>query len=127
MSISYLGTIVVVSFYPEIFYANLFCHETFSVGSAALMIVTWLAREVIYFPSNLAICYAHLLTFVVRKSGFDFVPGTQVAISASDGSFLLWESHLCLPPASGENLSFLLPAGGSLARSLTCQGLLRLV
>ena len=46
--------------------------------------------EVICFPSNPAIYYARLLTFVVRKgSGSDFAPGTQEAISASDGSFLL--------------------------------------
>ena len=63
--------------------------------------------EVICFPSNLAIYYARLLTFVVRKgSGSDFAPGTQEAISASDGSFLLWDSHLCLP-SWDENLSFL--------------------
>jgi len=80
-SLFYLGTIVaVVSFGLETFYANLFCRETFLVGFGALMIVTWVAMEleVICSPSNLAICFAHLLTFVVDKgSGFDFVPGND--------------------------------------------------
>ena len=91
-SLSYLGTIVAVSFYLGTFYANLFCRETFSVGFGAPMIVT-MELGVICFPSNLAICYAH------KGLSFDFAPRAQVAISTSDGSGLL----------SDENLSSLLP------------------
>ena len=111
-SLFYLGTIVaVVSFYLVTFYANLFCRETFLVGFGALMIETWVAMELeeICFPSNLAICYAHLLTFVVDKGlDFDFVPGNdRKATSASDGSCLPSDSLPCLPAAS--HLSSLLP------------------
>ena len=107
-NLSCLGTNVAATFCQETFDANLSCHEIFSVGSAALMIVTWLPMEVICSPSNLVIYSARLLTFVVDKgSGFDFAPGTQEAISASGGSFLLWDSHLDLP-SWDESLSFLL-------------------